>query len=382
MDVSADVSFSGRADSGRSKLAPRGLTRALVFILLCVGLTTCEPTRSYERASGGSTVYLDELSDAEKAEAGQKIVQSLTRGPQAFDLRVGDEIEIFFSINRKPRQEYVILVADKVVVEFLNDKDNSRTVQVQPDGRISLPLIGPVRAAGQTADALAHQLQERYSKVLPAPEITINVAETHSPLDDFIDMIGQPSKGRSLVDRVLPDGTISLPRLPPLQARGRTLKDLQHEIDVAYSALGLDVSVSLVPKTLRPGVTFVLGEVGKPGRYDIGGPRTVLMMLAQAGGVLMTGSMNAVRLFYIGHDGDRRVRSINLNNVMDELAIEDDMIVPDNSIIYVPPTALAKAGRLMDAVVRDVLRFQGFNLSGAYILNPTSNSTVVPTTTP
>jgi hypothetical protein len=111
------------------------------------------------------------------------------------------------------------------------------------------------------------------------------------------------------------------------------------------------------------------------------------MAVAQAGGVLTTGSTSSVRLFYMGDDGAPRVRSINLTNVMDNLKIEDDMIVPANSIIYVPPTDLAKLGRLEDAVLRDILRFQGANIGFAYLLNnPTSgnnnnSTTVLPSTT-
>jgi len=185
--------------------------------------------------------------------------------------------------------------------------------------------------------------------------------------------------------QVLPDGTISVPLLPPVQARGRTLRSLVREIDAGYAAKGLDVFVSLVPRTLRPGATLVIGEVGKPGRMELDRPVTVTMAVAQAGGVLTTGSASSVRVFYIGGDGAPRVRSINLANVMDNLRLEDDMIVPANSIIYVPPTELAKLGRLEDAVLRDILRFQGTNIGFAYLLNnPTSggNTTVLPSTTP
>jgi protein involved in polysaccharide export with SLBB domain len=356
------------------------LRGALALILLSVGLNACESARSYERAGDGTTIYLDQLGDAQKAEARQKIVQSLQRGVDLYDLGVGDEIEIFFHIKRKPTpREYVISVADKLRIEFLGDAENSRTVQVRPDGRISMPLLGPVMAAGQIADALAHQLQERYSGILTGPQITVNVIETHSPLDDFIDVLGSSTKGRSIVDKVLPDGTISLPLLPPLKARGRTLKNLQDEIDVAYSAQGLDIFVSVVPRTLRAGTTLVLGEVAKPGRIELERPQTVLMAVAQAGGVLPTGSMDSVRLFYIGDDGMQRVRSINLTDVMEDLRLENDMIVPNNSIIYVPPTGLAKLGRLEDAVLRDILRYNGITIGGAYLLNnPTTSTTVVP----
>jgi len=359
---------TGQTRADRSPRRHGALSGALALIAVNFGVTACD-TRSYERASDGSSVYLDQSSDAAKAEAREKIVQSLTRGVGVYKLGVGDEIEVFFDVGRKPTPEqYVITAADKLHIEFLGDTENSRTVQVPPDGRIYLPLIGPVMAAGQTARALAGQLQQRYSQVLTGPQITVNVTETHSALDDFLEVLGSSAKGRSIVGNVLPDGTISLPLLPPVPARGRTLKELQHTIDVAYSAKGLDVSVSLVPQTLRTGATLVIGEVGSPGRIELDRPVTVQMAVAQAGGALSTGSVSAVRLFYIGDDGVPHVRSIDLSEVEDDLRLEADMIVPANSIIYVPPTELAKTVRLVDAVMRDILRFQGIHIGGAFFL--------------
>src|SRR5439155_16554699 len=107
-------------------------------------------------------------------------------------------------------------------------------------------------------------------------QITVNMTDTNYQLDYIIDVLCK-TKGRSIVGRVLPDGTISVPLLPPLKARGRTLKDLQNEIDGGYSRLGSDVYVSLVPRSLRAAATLVLGEVSKPGRIELERPHTVLM---------------------------------------------------------------------------------------------------------
>ena len=127
-------------------------------------LTACEHT-SYERTSGGPTVYLDELSDAAKIAARQQIVQSLTRGGGAYVLGLGDEVEIFFHLERRATaRPYVISTADKLRIEFLGDTD-SQIVQVRPDGRISLPQIGPVMAAGQTAADLARRGGYQYARV-------------------------------------------------------------------------------------------------------------------------------------------------------------------------------------------------------------------------
>ena len=110
------------------------------------------------------------------------------------------------------------------------------------------------------------------------------------------------------------------------------------------------------------------------------------MFIAQAGGVAISGSMEAVRVFYIdAADQLPHLRSVNLTDEIDGLRLDYDMIVPPNSVIYVPPTELAKTGRFLDSVLRDVLRFQGFSIGGTYLINSPSNgtsTTVVPTPTP
>jgi len=351
--------------------------------LLGLVASACTSARSYERTADGSTVYLDELSEAERVQARDRIAQTLIRGYDVYELQIGDEVEIFFHINRRPTSgPYLISVADKLRIEFLSETDINRTVEVRPDGRISAPLIGPVMAAGKTADELARDLERRYAKLLEKPQITINVTESHSPLEDFLLAVGSTTKTRSISVKVLPDGTIYVPVIGSVAAHGRTLRDVQRDIDAAFAAKKLDVSASVVPRTLHVGTTLIFGEVSKPGKIESDRPMTVLMTVAQAGGVLPSGSLENIRVFYVGNEGVPHVRLVNLREVIDELRLEQDMVVPRNSVVYVPPTALAKAGRLMDAVLRDILRYQGFTISGSFLMNNPGGTTTIPTPIP
>src|SRR5947209_670648 len=94
------ISYASKASALAAALAlisgamVRSFFRPLAgrLFLLNLVLTGCAHP-SYERASDGSTVYLDELSDAVKAQLRQKIVQSLSRGVPVYDLGIGDEVE-------------------------------------------------------------------------------------------------------------------------------------------------------------------------------------------------------------------------------------------------------------------------------------------------
>jgi protein involved in polysaccharide export with SLBB domain len=354
----------------------RALLRAVFLVLPCVAMTACEATRPFERSSDGAVVYLDQLSDEQKAAARDKVIQTLDRGLTVYDLQVGDEFDVFYDIRRQPTAGvYIVSVGDKLAIDYVGDTADSKVVEVRPDGWISMPLVGPVRAAGKTVDQLTRELQGRYTG-----QFTINVAESHSRLEDFLDVIGPTGVQRSVRSKVLPDGTVSLPLLQPIQAHGRTLRALERDINKAYSALHFDISATLVPRNLHPGSVLVLGEVAKPGRIDSDRPLTVLMSVAQAGGVTIAGSMEAVRVFYVDADQQPHLRSVNLTDEINQLRLDEDIIVPPNSVIYVPPTELAKTGRFLDSVLRDILRFQGFSIGGTYLINNpnTGSTTVVP----
>jgi protein involved in polysaccharide export with SLBB domain len=372
------TSWLGLKQVGQSFMRRRwswcALLRAALVVLPSVTMTACEATRPFERSADGSVVYLDQLSDEQKAAARDKVIQTLDRGLAVYDLQVGDEFDVFYDVKRQPSAaEYAISVGDKLAIDFVSDAANSKVVLVRPDGWITMPLIGPVKAAGNTVDELTRELERRYSG-----QLTINVTESHSRLEDFLEVIGPAGVQRSVRAKVLPDGTVSLPLLHPIQARGRTLRALERDIDKAYAALHFDISATLVPRNLHPGSVLVLGEVARPGRIESDRPLTVLMSIAQAGGVSISGSMEAVRVFYIDADQLPHLRSVNLKDEIDGLRLDEDIIVPPNSVIYVPPTELAKTGRFLDSVLRDVLRFQGFSIGGTYLLNsPTNGSTVI-----
>src|ERR1700704_5427946 len=63
--------------------------------------------------------------------------------------------------NPKPRtgDDFVIGIEDLLSINVWHEAELSRTVQVRPDGKISLPLVGDVVASGLTP----HDLQDKLS---------------------------------------------------------------------------------------------------------------------------------------------------------------------------------------------------------------------------
>ena len=70
---------------------------------------------------------------------------------------------------------YVIGPQDVLDISVWKEPEVSRVVPVRPDGRISLPLLNDVQAAGLTPAALAAQLTEGLKKYVTNPQVTVIV---------------------------------------------------------------------------------------------------------------------------------------------------------------------------------------------------------------
>jgi len=75
---------------------------------------------------------------------------------------------------------YLIGPEDLLSIVFWRDKDMSADVVVRPDGKVSLPLLNDVQAAGLTPEQLRAQLMKAAAKFVEEPNVTVVIKEIHS----------------------------------------------------------------------------------------------------------------------------------------------------------------------------------------------------------
>ncbi len=76
--------------------------------------------------------------------------------------------------------DYKIGPQDVLTINVWKEPDVSREVPVRPDGKISLPLLNDVEAAGLTPMQLANALTENLKKFISSPQVTVIVKEINS----------------------------------------------------------------------------------------------------------------------------------------------------------------------------------------------------------
>ena len=98
---------------------------------------------------------------------------------------------------------YVIGAQDELYISVWKEPDVTRTVPVRPDGKISLPLINDIQAAGLTPVQLAALITEKLNKYLTEPQVTVIVTATNSRRIFIMGEVGRPG-----AYALLPDMTI------------------------------------------------------------------------------------------------------------------------------------------------------------------------------
>lgn len=102
--------------------------------------------------------------------------------------------EVVEEVNRPLPKEFLLGPEDVVEVTVWRNQDLSRVVNVRPDGMISLPLIGDVRASGLTAAQVAETISKRLAEYKENPSVSVSVKEINSYYVYVVGEVMRPGK--------------------------------------------------------------------------------------------------------------------------------------------------------------------------------------------
>ena len=88
--------------------------------------------------------------------------------------------------------EYIIGPQDVVAINVWREPELSRAVPVRPDGKISLPLVGEVKANGLTPRMLQTRIAKELELYLNKPEVSVSVLEANSHKFNIVGEVLRP----------------------------------------------------------------------------------------------------------------------------------------------------------------------------------------------
>ena len=289
-----------------------------------------------------------------------------------YRLREGDLLAVYY---RRTRQElsrpYEFQVGDRIRIESLTagaapagapageapaTGDNiTRELVIQPDGTITLPLLGQVRATRRTIESLRQELEERYKEFFRRPAITVTPIEVNTKLEDLLDTVDSRAGiagGLQIQVRVTPAGDIQLPGIGDIFVQGLTLAEAKQEIDARYDVVvpGVQITLVLVERAKR--FIYVMGEVGQPGRFELEGPTTAMQALAMAGSWNTGANLRQVVVFRRGPDWRLMATMLDVRGALygRRPVPADDIWLNDSDIVLVTKTPIQQADELIEQI--------------------------------
>ncbi len=206
---------------------------------------------------------------------------------------------------------YRLLPGDTLSISVWNHSELNKEVALREDGTFPFPLIGEVRAAGQSLREVERQIAQQLNKdYIVDPAVTATFSKTNFtvlgqvarpgayPTDGTLDLLaalslaGGVTPGNfSEIELIRPVGLenwiVRLEQDQVFEGKQPNLRVFPHDtIHVkTNNPEGFQVSVVLT------GAKFTaIGEVGSPGQYPVEGPLDLLTAVSQAGGVTKFGS--------------------------------------------------------------------------------------------
>ncbi|HET7617688.1 MAG TPA: polysaccharide biosynthesis/export family protein [Vicinamibacterales bacterium] len=88
--------------------------------------------------------------------------------------------------------DYRLVPGDKLRIEVYKDDQLSQSLQVRPDGKITLPLLGDVAAAGKTPTELRDSLAGSLKEYVTNPVVTVIVVEATPPTIYVMGEVNKP----------------------------------------------------------------------------------------------------------------------------------------------------------------------------------------------
>lgn len=130
-------------------------------------------------------------------------------------------------------EAYVLGEGDQIIIDVWRSPELSRTLAVRPDGKITMPLMGDIQAAGVQPSVLADTIAQALTAVVRSPEVTVTV---QSPVSKqyvyrvrILGEVNNPTaiayvEGMTVVDAMLAAGGVS-----PFGAANRVVLTRQTE---------------------------------------------------------------------------------------------------------------------------------------------------------
>ena len=242
-------------------------------------------------------------------------------------------------------KEYVIATGDVLEISVYGEPDLSTTVRVSQDGSIAYPLIGNLQAAGYNVRELEKQIESLLEEdYLVIPQVSIFVKEYAR-----ISLLGAVKSPGSyeikenfgLTQAIAIAGGFSeganTSRVKVIRNVSGKKETLEVNVDriLNKTAPDLEMKPNDIVTIEEYGRFSIMGQVMRPGVYNLRKGLTAVEAIGIAGGFTTTAAQNGVRIVR-EVKGQRQSIRVPIASIMREGDKNRDVLIKEGDTIVVP----------------------------------------------
>jgi polysaccharide export outer membrane protein len=191
-------------------------------------------------------------------------------------------------------------------------------------------------------EALAHGVDHIDAPPDKAGTLRRRDSRYHLESEDILDLQFQSTPEFNQTVTVQPDGYITLKEVGDVQVEGETLPELRHTLQTAYARILANPVVSVDLKDFQRPYFMALGQVARPGKYDLRGVTTVSEAVAMAGGFTPQAKHSQILLFRRVNDRWSSVTKLDLKHMLKSRNLSEDLTLSPGDMLYIPQSTISK----------------------------------------
>lgn len=269
--------------------------------------------------------------------------------------KLNEVIMVSAASSSNTKDDYRIGSEDLLEIEAYNVEDLKKTVRVNSQGDIALPLVGIIQAKDMTTSELEKEITGRLDRYVQETVVNVFVKEYHSQRISVVGAVNNPqiyavTGQRYLIDMLMTAGGIkedagnicyvirpSVKDSPNSKAETLVI-DLNELLINGNFNLNVPVFAGDVINVPKGGVVFVDGAVKTPGAFTMKGKTTFIQAITMAQGLTPEAQNGDIRIFRDNGKGDRDIITVDYDAI--RRGENPDILLSENDIIIVPQSGM------------------------------------------
>jgi polysaccharide export outer membrane protein len=269
--------------------------------------------------------------------------------------RLNEVIMLSAASRANTIDEYLVGPEDLLEIEAYNVEECKKTIRVNSQGNIALPLVGTVEVKGKTTSEIEKEIAKKLEQYVQEPVVNVFVKEYRSEKISVVGAVNNPqvyaiAGQRYLIDMLLTAGGLR-------EDAGNICYIIrpskQESQNSPVETIVIDLDELLINGNFSLNIPVFAGDVNgavrSPGVFNIRGKTTIITAITMAKGLNSEAKSSEIRILRDNGTGERDIITADYDAI--SKGNSPDILLAENDIIIVPTSGIKSFFRSLRGLI-------------------------------